>query len=124
MKIKCIQLKLNDSQCSILGKNPSAKNSFYLTLNREYAVFGLTFKNGEFGNGCFVEILSDHSHLISVPLILFEIVDHSISKYWMIKLFPEGTITMWPPSMYREFYHDDLSEDVVEVVEDFKVSAL
>ena len=43
-----------------------------------------------------------------------------MSKFWELRKFPSGNIAIWPPTLYREFYHDDLSEDIIEVVEDFK----
>lgn len=120
MKIKSISLKLNETELHILGKHPSAKNHFHITVGKEYTVFGLTFEFNEFGNGCFVQIISDYNHLLHVPIALFEIIDSRISKYWEIRQFKQGGITMWPPSMYKEFYHDDLSEDVPEIIDDFK----
>ena len=120
MKIKCISVKLNEDQLFVLGKYSSAKNHFSISLGEEYVVFGLTFEFNEFGNGCFVQILSNNNHLVHVPITLFDIIDERMSKYWELKKFPGGNIAIWPPTLYKEFYHDDLSEDVPEVVEDFK----
>ncbi len=37
-----------------------------------------------------------------------------------MKMWEDGAITLWPPSFYKEFYHDHLSEGVPEVVHDFE----
>ncbi|MNE57959.1 hypothetical protein D3C80_1529570 [compost metagenome] len=120
MKVNCNSLKLEADNISILGQNAQAKNNFSITIGQTYTVFGLTFSFGGFGSGCFVQILSDNNHLIDVPIVLFETVDNRLSKYWEFKSYPDGGITLWPPSFYKDYYHDDLSEDIPEVVEDFK----
>ena len=120
MKIKCIKEKLDDDQLSILGEYAHAKNSFSISADKEYIVFGLTFEFGDLGHGCFVQILSDNNHLMHVPMVQFVTTDDRVSKYWEIKSYSDGGVTLWPPSMYREFYHDDLTEDVIDVIEDFK----
>lgn len=120
MKIKCVSVSLNEDQLYVLGKHANVKNNFSLSVGKEYVVFGLTFEFLESGNGCFVQILSDSNHLVHVPIILFEIIDNRMSKFWELKNFPDGNVAIWPPTLYREFYHDDLSEDTIEVTEDFK----
>lgn len=32
----------------------------------------------------------------------------------------DGSITLWPESFYREFYHDHVSEGVVEAMNDLQ----
>lgn len=118
MKISCNSKKLKTDQLYILGKHAESLNNFHITIGNDYIVFGLRF-NGV-NNGCFVQILSDYNHLIEVPILLFDIIDSRSSGFWEIKLFSEGSITLWPPSFYREYYHDDLFEEVLEIVEDFK----
>ena len=119
MKVKCILEKVTQNQISVLGKNPDRKNDFGITVDKEYIVFGLTFYFDGWGNGCFVQIITDNDHLIQVPILLFEVVDNRMSSLWEFKLFSSGTIAMWPPSFYAEFYHDDLFEEIPEIVKDF-----
>lgn len=121
MKVKCISEKLNTDQLHILGNNAARKNHFSISIGKEYTVFGLTSSFGDMGCGCFVQLLSDYDHLVHIPIVLFEIVDSRLSKYWELKRFADGDIAIWPPSLYQEYYHDDLSEDVYEVIEDFKL---
>jgi hypothetical protein len=120
MKVKCVAQQLKEEQYYMLGKNPIAKGHYSITSGKEYTVFGLSFLFGSDGNGCFIQILSDYEHLITVPIALFEIVDKRLSVLWELKIFNDGDVTLWPPSFYRDYYHDDLSEDIPDVVLDFK----
>lgn len=120
MQIKCISLKLSNDQLSKHGRHAAVTNNYVITINKCYNVFGLTFNFSDFSVGCFVEIISDNNNLVHVPIVLFEIVDNRPSNYWVVKKFSDGTVTLWPPSFYQEFYHDDLSEGVPEIMEDFK----
>jgi len=121
MKVRCNALKVSIDQLYVLGKNAEAKNHFAISIGKDYVVFGLTFSYNNMEIGCFVQILSDNEHLVHVPVILFDIVDSRLSSYWEIKTFPDGDITLWPSSFYREYYHDDLTEDVKDVIEDFNI---
>lgn len=120
MVIKCISIKPNSNQKEFL---PTAyKNAdFHITEYREYLVLGIRFMlDPSVGRCCMAEILSDYGHLASVPLFLFEIIDSSVSKYWKIKVFDEFTIALWPELFYTEYFHDDLSENIKERVDEFK----
>jgi hypothetical protein len=82
---------------------------------------------GTMGRGAWVEVLMepDIPTLIPAPLCLFEIVDPRVSRYWEIHVSDEGMVRLWPPSFYREYYHDDLSDRAPEIVKDFwRVHAL
>ena len=120
MVIKCISIRPNVSQKELLPE--AYRNAdFHITENKEYLVLGIRFLlDSSVGRCSMVEISSDYGHLSSVPLFLFEIIDSSVSKYWKIKIFNEFTITLWPEAFYREYFHDDLSENIEEVVNDFK----
>lgn len=83
-------------------------------------MIGLTFSFGNIGIGCFLENISDYGRLTSAPECLFETVDPRVSKFWELKLLDNGDILLWPPSFYQDYYHDDLSEGVPEIVSDFK----
>jgi hypothetical protein len=66
-----------------------------------------------------VQHISDYGHLVSAPLCLFEVVDSTASRYWQLRVRDDGTVTLWPASFYREYFHDDLSEGVLEVSQEF-----
>ena len=116
MKIRCIAELPNEEQAVRLGKNYSpGKQEFSLFIGKEYIVFGLSILDG----ATWVQILSDFGYLYSVPLCLFEITDGRVSRYWQARSYENGTLKLWPPSFYQDYYHDDLIEGVPEVVEDF-----
>jgi len=121
MRVKCILNYPTPKQIERLGdfyKN----QAFGVTVGKEYLVFGLHFliKCEGFGTGVQVQFLDDDGHLGFAPLFMFTIVDGRPSKYWEARFWEDGHLTLQPPSFYRDYYHDDLSEDVPEVVEDFK----
>src|SRR4029077_7096980 len=97
---------------------------FHITPGKEYIVFGLTIgiESDSAGKGLFIDHLSDSplGYLVSTPACLFEIVDGTASRHWQLRIQKDGAVTRWPPSFYREYYHDDLSSLVPEVVQDFQ----
>ena len=115
MRVKCKTITLTDEQKT--NEDYNLNQDFHITLNKEYLVFGISFNN----NGTvLIEHLTDYGHLVSTPLPLFDIIDNRASKYWVIKKFPDNSITFFPPSFFQEYYHDDLSEREPKIVEDFK----
>lgn len=119
MKIRCISQKPDSIQRADL---PIAYHSsdFHVTVGKVYVVLGISFNfNDPSRRYSMVEIVNDYGHLSSVLLILFEIVDSHVSKYWLVREIASNIFTFWPPDFYTEYFHDDLSEDVPEVVERF-----
>ena len=123
MKVKCIMNIIDDSLTKNLGL-PSDAPRIYTSLmpDSEYVVLGLTYDPNArcYAGYPVLEIKNENSGLSLVPIFLFEILDNSVSKYWKCKYQNNGLISFLPESFYREFYHDDLSEGVPEIVEDFK----
>jgi hypothetical protein len=72
-----------------------------------------------FGTGVQIQYIDDDENLAFAPLFLFEITDGRPSMYWVSKFYEDGSFNMQPPSFYNEFYHDDLSEGIPEVYEDY-----
>lgn len=120
MRIKCIAELPDDEQTKLLGIGKHyhpGQMEFGVKAGHEYIVFGITFLSG----APWVDILSQsRTYVYSVPLCLFNVVDGSVSKYWVAKVDQNGNFFLWPPSFYQPYYHDDLSEGVPEVVEDFQ----
>ena len=122
MIIRCTRLLPNEEQAKLLGQNyRPGRMTFGLELGREYVVFGMRV----FSETPWVDIIgseagfADPGYLRPVPLCLFEIVNGRVSRYWEVRQSSNGLLELQPPSFYRDYYHDDLSEDVPEVVEDF-----
>lgn len=120
MRIKCIASQLTVDQVSALALT-HVRQDFHVTPGREYTVIGLDLSVGSVvqGTGVWVHLVTDFGHLTWAPLTLFEILDGRVSRYWVARSGPEG-LTLWPQALYREFFHDDLSEDIPEVVATFK----
>ncbi|MFC4815679.1 hypothetical protein [Flavobacterium sp. GCM10023249] len=65
----------------------------------------------------YVQIYLDNK-LISIPVELFEIIDSRVSKYWLVS-YANSTTRLWPNEFYKEYFHDDLFEEVPEVLSQF-----
>jgi hypothetical protein len=119
MVIKCISEKPNELQAKYLPKM-YRRADFHISSGTEYVVLGISFMlDDSVGRCSFVEITSDYGHLSSVPLFLFEIVDPRVSKYWTLRQFDPFTFALWPNDFYTEYFHDDLSNNLMDAVERF-----
>jgi len=120
MRIKCIALLPNDEQAKYLGIGKHyypGSMVFNLRLGQEYIVYGISF----LGGAAWVQIANpSNTYVYSVPLCLFEITDGTVSKYWVARVDQDGDVFLWPASFYKPYYHDDLTEGVLEIVEDFQ----
>jgi hypothetical protein len=92
------------------------QREYNVTIGRQYLVYGLQFNED---GSKYIEHLSDSGNLSEAPIELFKIIDGKVSKYWQMKIWEDGNVTMWPPSFYKEYFHDDLSEGIEENVQDF-----
>ena len=118
MKIKCLSNQLNNEQVLKLGKTPKWFST--ITPNNEYTVLGVYFSNESvFMKGITFEICSDVQMIETVPACLFEIIDSRVSQFWHAKQ-SDNSFLLWPKEFYQEFFHDDLTDGVPEVVETFK----
>ena len=119
MVIKCISSKPTQEQKKMLPLGYE-NSEFHISPEKSYIVFGLSFMlHSDHGRCCMVEIISDYEHLTHAPLFLFNVVDPRISKYWSLKVIDDFTIVVWPDLFNRDYFHDDLSENVPEVVSAF-----
>lgn len=124
MVVKCISQKLNNEQVEFVA-DIFKSSDFHVTIGKEYLIYGMTFNPSEGNKICLVQHISDNGHLVSSPILLFEVVDNRASQFWKIRLLPSGDVTLWPESFYKEFFHDDLFEEVPEIVDNFmKVKSL
>ena len=126
MKVKCILTYPDDPQIERLG-DFNRRQAFGVTLGKEYVVLGIAFhlKLPGFGTGVQIQFYNDANSIGFAPLFLFEITDGRPSKYWEARFYENGSFEFQPSSFYKKYYHDDLSEGVDEVVEDFnRVRAL
>lgn len=123
MKVLCIRNTIDNSLALDVGLD-EGEPRFYrsVTPGTAYTVLGLSYDPSStcYAGKPTVEIKNDSGGLSSIPLFLFDIIDNTASKYWQCKFTPEGRLTFFPDSFYESYYHDDLSEGVPEVVNNFK----
>ena len=120
MRLRCISEVPNEAQARVLGATyRSGRQSFGLIEGAEYLVFGLRILGGQ----VWVDITDDardSRYLFSAPLSLFEIVDDRVPPIWVGRATAEGQFRLAPPSMFAQYYFDDLFEQRSDVVEDFQ----
>lgn len=126
MIVRCIRGYPTEEQISRLGPEFFRNRAFAVDPGEEYAALALTvdFGTRHMGLGPWVQIYT-RKHIVHAitfaPLCLFDVTDPLVSRYWEVRTPEGGTkVTLWPPSFYRPYYHDDLSEDVPGVVTDFE----
>lgn len=118
MRVQCTaeEPTLDQAKRLAIGKHYfPEKQVFHITTGKEYIVYGLSIMDGV----PWVEIITDYGNLASVPLLLFQVLDHRVSKYWEMRE-KDNYLLFWPSSFFQAYFHDDLSERVPHVVEDFK----
>ena len=122
MKVICLYNEILDSLAKKLNLSKGIPRLYKsISPGKEYIVLGLTYRPSE---ACYagypvIEIKNDTDGISIVPLFMFEVVDPSASRHWLVK-FEQDTLKILPKSFYSNYYHDDLSEGIPEVVEDFK----
>lgn len=122
MKVKCISVYPTEKQISKMGRRFYRRQSFGLTQGKEYLVLGLNFEidSVSCGTGACVELISDNGGLSNAPLFSFEITDPRASRFWEVRLWEDGGLTLWPPLFYTTYFRDDLSESKSDVVAEFR----
>lgn len=121
MTVKCIGVSLTDEQRKKLGASHTLRTVYQLSVGTLYTVLGITLAvhSRIFGSATLFEIRDDAGRCYSIPACLFDIVDARPSKFWRVRKRGELDVALWPEEFYREFFHDDLSEGVPDVVSAF-----
>ncbi len=122
MKVVCIRNVIDDAFASRVGLQEGAPRNYRsVTPGKEYVVLGLTYNPSlsSYAGKPVVEVKNDAGGLSSIPLFLFDITDHSASKYWKVRFSEDGCFTILPEAFYSEYFYDDLSEGVPEVRKSF-----
>jgi hypothetical protein len=121
--VRCRARELTEEQARRLGSYYNPKiNQFHIVIGRESVVFTLSMLGGQ----PWIGVLPDPTFgyiepgfLVPRPLCLFDIVEGHVSQYWELRREENGDLFFWPSSFYREYYMDDLTNRVPEIVEDF-----
>ncbi|MBM3618944.1 MAG: hypothetical protein FJX23_10445 [Alphaproteobacteria bacterium] len=80
MKVKALHSELTQEQRDYMGCKPYDKESYDITIGKEYVVLGYFMPIGL--KGLKFDIIDDDGELSSVPRCLFEITDGKQSKHW------------------------------------------
>ncbi len=112
MKIRCISHELTEEQRALLKASSQFRPSPRITVGKEYLVLAIVsiIDSPQYGNTALFEIVNDQDHLVLYPAVLFEVTDARCSSYWKAAVSGGGSVTLRPEELYREFFHDDLSE--------------
>ena len=102
----------------LVKASPTLPREYFISESNNYAVRGLTFFDYPRIRPESFEILDDYGNLISIPQRLFNIIDDSLPRCWVARR-RNGTLCIWPELFFREFFFDDLSERVPDVVRAF-----
>jgi len=120
MRVKCILEYPTDQHFERLG-DLYRRQAFGVTVGKKYVVLGVAFHINlpGFGTGVQIQFVNDNGNIGFAPLFLFEIIDGRPSRHWEARFDEDGSFQLQPSSFYKKYYHDDLSDGVEEVVEDF-----
>jgi hypothetical protein len=121
MIVRCIRKSPNDRDLEILGPDYFRGQSFGIKSDREYVVLGMFTcpSHPLFGRTPWIQFKNDDGRFGQAPLLLFEILDPHLSKYWTVHQFDNGVVSVGPPSFNAEYYMDDYYEGIESVVADF-----
>jgi hypothetical protein len=104
----------------LIARGNDREANFFLREGIEYLVLGISFLNKNKDNGgVLLEILDDDGNLISLCSQSAEIVDNSPPRNCIVRQLDRG-LFIWPPIFFQNYFFDDLSDGVPEVVQDFK----
>lgn len=110
MRVLCRSEYPDEEQLRQLGKKFYRRQTFGLEVGKDYVVVGLSlFRESHFGRLPLVEFF-DGDHLISAPIILFEISRPRVSGHWLTRTWEDGDLTLWPSLLYEDFFHDRFSD--------------
>lgn len=98
------------------------KSNFFVTLGREYNVYGIEFAGGQVWY--YIDDDQRHWYPIRKPAPLFEVVDPRLSKYWYIRVSEgkHGSVgwIFFEEFISDPFFYDRLTDRVDADVEVFK----
>lgn len=117
MKAKCIATSLTTEQKQNMGLNEYEDPQYPFVIGEIYTVLGVHTQIGRYA-GTILKIPMRYA--VPAPVCLFVIVDERPSLYWRIKQLSQYEISLWPEEFYQEYFQDDLTDGVPEVVEIYK----
>lgn len=110
MRVLCKSDYPDKQQLRQLGKKFYRCQTFGLEVDREYLVVGLSLVTGSYlGQLPLVEYFNG-DHLLSAPIVLFQVINPRVSNLWLARYWPDGSVTLRPSLLYEEFFHDRFSD--------------
>lgn len=109
MKVKVIGLYIENVSDKIINHDMNG----YINIGDEFTVFAISILN----EITYFQIYSDKK-LMSVPSLIFEILDGSVSKFWVFRKNNLNTL-FWPKEFFLDYFHDDLLEGIPDTVKKF-----
>lgn len=117
MRVLCIAEQPNGEQARCLGDfYRPGRTAFPVNRGQHYIVLGIGTWNGVH----WVEIETPTEDVVSVPLFLFEVVEGTPSRWWEARVHEDGALTFWPSAFYDPSFHSRLSDDVPEVLREYR----
>ncbi|WP_261422430.1 hypothetical protein [Serratia quinivorans] len=117
MKVKCIATSLTAEQKQNMGLDEHENPHYPFIIGTVYTVLGIHTQIGRYA-GTILKIPMRYA--VPAPACLFEVVDDRPSTYWKIKSLSEYELALWPEELYQEYFQDDLTDGVPEVVEIYR----
>ena len=117
MRVKFIRGTFNEDQKKYFGviNSKGPDYSSYFTIGKIYVVLGIAYNSDPSSyRTTFIDLCDDIGNCTSIPIFLTEIVDPRPSMFWRGKII-KNDLVLWPSEFYREFFHDDLSEEKPEI---------
>ncbi|EPS8495175.1 hypothetical protein ACVH8U_004141 [Yersinia enterocolitica] len=116
MKVTCTATRLSSHHKQVMGLEADEEPNYPFVVGETYTVLGIHTQAGYYA-GTMLHMPSPGGYIIPTPLCLFEVIDDRPSRYWRIQKYDDYHITLWPEEFYQEYFHDDLSDGVPEVIE-------
>ena len=120
MKVKCVANSFSKQEILIYSNTVYLNADFHVSIDKEYLVLGLTLSLINYNQVCFIEHISDYGHIVSTPLSFFRITKNKSSNIWILKIWENNEITLWPKLFYEDCFHDNFSEGDKECIDKFK----
>ncbi len=111
MVVTCRTARLDSAQLARVGRGFSASGAARLSAGKTHVVLGMQLEVDSllWGTGAWIQIAAADAELLVAPLCLFDVVDGRVSAHWEARAWEDGSLTLWPPSFYAEYYRSDLA---------------
>lgn len=119
---KCVAISIRSELRESSSMSKHVNPEYQISIGKEYTVLGVTFlaRSPVYGSMTILMVQDDAGRCIDVPSPLMEIVDPRPSQYWRARGFDDASFMLWPEEFYEDFFYDNLSEGVPEVVRTYK----